>query len=87
MALATTSHHTHRLVGWNPPLFGSIKVNVDSSSLGNLSSAGCGGLARDSSGAWLRGFYCSIGVASNLYAELLAILHGLKLARRLGYDL
>lgn len=57
---------------------------MDGSSLSNPRCIGCGGLIIDSLGRWLRGFYCFIWVASNLYVEPMAILCGLKLARKLG---
>ncbi|KAJ1391393.1 Ribonuclease H domain [Sesbania bispinosa] len=53
--------------------------------LGIPGGAGFGGVLRDSSGAWIRGFYGNIGFSEILQAELLAILHGLHIAWREGY--
>ncbi|PNX68839.1 ribonuclease H, partial [Trifolium pratense] len=47
--------------------------------------AGFGGLIRNDIGEWMHGFSGSCGHASNLLAELYAILKGLQLAWGLGY--
>lgn len=52
---------------------GQVKLNVDRSSLGNLGKARCSGLFRDHDGAWLFGFACHIGFATNLQAKLWGI--------------
>ncbi|KAF7824839.1 ribonuclease H [Senna tora] len=69
-----------RLVRWEAPTLGTVKINVDGSSLGNPGKAGIGGLIRDSDGEWIIGFTASIGFNKILYAELLAIKYGLELA-------
>ncbi|KAJ1383082.1 Ribonuclease H domain [Sesbania bispinosa] len=84
-----THHHTSladsRMVGWQRPQAGAVALNVDGSALGNPGLAGFGGLLRDGSGNWLKGFYGGIGVSEILHAELLAIKHGLELAWSEGY--
>ena len=66
LASATRFPNAPRSVGWVPPMDGIVMVNVDGSSLGNLGCAGCGAIVRDTIGAWLRGSYCFIDVASLL---------------------
>jgi len=44
-----------------------------------------GGVLRDSDGTWLCGFSRFIGISDNLHAELLAIMHGLKLSWDKGH--
>ena len=53
-----------------------MKLNTDSSSLGNPGLAGAGGLIRDENGSWVVGFARKIGVASSLLAELWALRDG-----------
>nr|KYP57876.1 Putative ribonuclease H protein At1g65750 family [Cajanus cajan] len=64
---------------------GQVTVHVDGSALGSPGPAGYGGLCRDNFGRWLMGFYGDAGVGDNLKAELLAILHGMKLAWRANF--
>ncbi|KAK7398807.1 hypothetical protein VNO78_09980 [Psophocarpus tetragonolobus] len=65
-----------RLVSWIAPPVGAVVVNVDGSL--TRGRAGCGGMCHDSNGTFLFGFYGFLGEASVLYAELMALLHGLK---------
>ncbi|PNX55023.1 ribonuclease H [Trifolium pratense] len=46
---------------------------------------GCGGVFRDSSGAWKGGFAKNVGRATAYLAELWGVYEGLCLARRQGY--
>lgn len=55
------------------------------SSLGNPSPSGFGGLLRNDDGAWITGFFGSIGISNNLLAEFLALSHGLTLVWNLGH--
>ncbi|KAK7258539.1 hypothetical protein RIF29_24119 [Crotalaria pallida] len=71
------------LVSWSKPPPQVWCINVDDSSLGNPGSAGFGGLICSEDGSWIRGFSGFIGFTTNLHAKLLAILHGLRLARNL----
>ena len=80
------TQHISRLVGWIPPMEDAIKIDVNRSSLGNLSHASCSDLVKDSSDRWLGGFYCFIGVASNLFTKLMAILHDPRLAWNMECD-
>lgn len=64
-------------VSWQRSDVGTVTLNVDGSTLTNPSLIRFGGLVRDSSGSFLRGFYGSVGVSDILYAEVLALLWGL----------
>ena len=48
-------------VRWNKPPHGWFKLNTDGASMGNPGKAGRGGLTRDSSGNWVKGFSRSLG--------------------------
>nr|POE96986.1 putative ribonuclease h protein [Quercus suber] len=67
-------------VSWSKPPEGWFKLNTDGASGGNPSKAGAGGLIRDSSGHWVKGFVRSIGFATSVTAEFWALRDGLKLA-------
>ncbi|MCI84652.1 ribonuclease H protein, partial [Trifolium medium] len=62
-----------------PPTALCLKLNVDDSSFGNPGRASFGGLICNDIGKWMHGFYGSCGCASNLLAELYAILKELQL--------
>lgn len=70
-------------VKWNKPPPGWYKLSTDGASLGNPGSAGGGGLIRDNSGNWIKGFSRSIGKAASMVAEFWAIRDGLILASQL----
>jgi ribonuclease HI len=53
--------------------------------LGSVQAAGFGGLIRNSSGAFLKGFYGTASLSSVLYAEIMAILQGLQLCWSNGF--
>ena len=72
-------------ISWELPPNGWIKMNTDSASLGNPGAAGCGGVFMDASGTWKGGFIANIGYCSALAAELWAVLHGLRFAKRKGF--
>ena len=71
-------------VKWNKPPPGCYKLSTDGASLGNPGRAGGGGLIRDSSGNWVKGFSRSIGRATSMVAEFWALRDGLILASQLG---
>ncbi|KAK7269582.1 hypothetical protein RIF29_22314 [Crotalaria pallida] len=74
-----------RWVSWNPPATNRVVVNVDGSSMGNPGRAGFGGLIRNYEGDWICGFAGHFGISNNIHMELLAVLHGLKLAWSRGF--
>lgn len=71
--------------GWNapnshgqkPPI-GWFEVNIDGSHNPSSSSSSCGGLIRDEACAFLKGFFCKLSPCNSLWAELCALLHGIK---------
>lgn len=46
---------------------------------------GCGGLLRDNTWKWIKGFSKFIGTSNNIYAELWVVLAELQSAQRGGY--
>ena len=69
---------------WLKPPIGWMKLNTDGASLGNPGAAGAGGLIRNSSGEWVKGFARSVGFATSVTAEFWALRDGLILASQLG---
>ena len=61
-----------------------MKLNKDGASQGNPGKAGGGGVIRDSTGKWVKGFSRSMGVTTSVIAEFWAIRDGLVLAKQLG---
>ncbi|PNX61434.1 ribonuclease H, partial [Trifolium pratense] len=61
-------------------------LNVDGSYLGSPGRAGFGGLIRKGSGECIIGFSGFLGIANVILAELMALYHGLKIARASGYN-
>ncbi|KAL0367606.1 UNVERIFIED_CONTAM: hypothetical protein Sradi_3650700 [Sesamum radiatum] len=55
-------------------------------SIGNLGEAGAGGILRDGQRIMIFAFYEFLGTQTNAYVELFAIVHGVQLARHLGYQ-
>ncbi|CAL1397044.1 unnamed protein product [Linum trigynum] len=72
-------------IGWTPPVEGWTTLNVDGASNGNPGPAGAGGLLRDHTGRWIKGFVSNVGSASATLAELWAINHGIDLAWKEGF--
>ncbi|MCI34447.1 ribonuclease H protein, partial [Trifolium medium] len=64
---------------------GWIKCNTDGALVAQNQQAGCGGVFRNESGAWLGGFARKLGSCSTLMAELWGILSALQLATEKGY--
>lgn len=76
---------TTMMVGWIPPTFNYIKINVDgSSSTGG--SAAIGGIIRDTNGEWILGFNKHLGGGNALLAEMWSIHYGLEIAWKFGYN-
>ncbi|XVF56357.1 hypothetical protein PTKIN_Ptkin06aG0113700 [Pterospermum kingtungense] len=68
--------------GWTPPEEGILKINVDAVTQLPLQQAVVGIVMRDHDGSvFLSAALTVRGAESILHAELLAILHGLKVAR------
>ena len=68
-------------VRWMKPPMDWLKLNTNGASLGNPGKAGGGGVIRDSSGKWVKGFSRSIGVATSVMAKCWAIRDRLTLAK------
>ncbi|OIS96393.1 putative ribonuclease h protein, partial [Nicotiana attenuata] len=68
------------LVKWKPPSPSFYKLKIDGSCMGNPGVGGIGGVFRDERGRWLLGFNMGFDHATNIYMEILALLHGVKLA-------
>ncbi|EEF50715.1 nucleic acid binding protein, putative [Ricinus communis] len=74
-------------ISWEPPTTGCMKLNTDGAKRGEDGPAAAGGLIRDSRGRWIRGFKCYMGLGStSVKAELLGLIEGLKLARKIGCE-
>ena len=71
-------------VKWSKPPEGWYKLNSDGASCENPGKAGGGGLIRDCSGNWFKGFARSICFATSVTAEFWALRDGLKLALSQG---
>lgn len=79
-------HKSEALIGWQFPSVDWNKLNVDGSCYGEGENIACGGLIRDASGSWIRGFLHKIGAGSVLQADLWGILTGLKMAWNAGME-
>ncbi|CAJ2632330.1 unnamed protein product [Trifolium pratense] len=75
-----------RWISWHPSRQEGYVLNVDGSCLGTSGRTGFGGLIRRSDGSWIIGFSGYLGLKDNTFAELMAIYHGLKIARDLGFS-
>ncbi|XP_045831415.1 uncharacterized protein LOC123922770 [Trifolium pratense] len=74
-----------RLVAWSRPTEGTMCLNVDGSLLGTTNTAGYGGLLCNNNGDFILGFYGVATVQSILFAELMAVLHGLQICWENGF--
>ena len=66
-------------IRWERPNQGWMKLNTDSSSLGNPGIAGGGGVVRNEHGKWIVGFLRKIGRTTSYVAEQWALRDGLNL--------
>lgn len=71
-------------VKWDKPTDGQVKLNTNGSSLRNPGPVGTCGLLQDALGNWCVGFYCHVGVATSMQAELCVIRQGLLLTWEKG---
>ncbi|KAF7821180.1 non-LTR retroelement reverse transcriptase-like [Senna tora] len=73
----------NRVVRWEKPEFGWVKVNVDGAcTRDDAERAACGGVIRDAHGRCLVGFTRRLGSCSSIHAELWGVLSGLEIAIR-----
>lgn len=73
-----------RMVSWLPPLLGCVCLNVDDSAITISGVAEHGGLIRDSSGNFIRGFHGSLGVTDVTHAEIMGIFQGISICWDMG---
>jgi hypothetical protein len=73
------SNTSQRRVSWSRPAAGIMCLNVDGSLLNETNKAGYGGLLRDNHGNFIWGYYGAVMMPNILFAEIMAIWHGLKL--------
>lgn len=66
-------------VRWQRPDEGWFKLNADGASTGNLSPSGIDGLIQNWDAEVIEAFHQSIGLQTNLVAELWALVRGLEL--------
>lgn len=77
--------HVHDISArWIPPTSNFIKLNTDGSSLGNPDNVVFGCLLCDSLGQWISSYLGSCEIATCLFAELIAIYHGINIAWNKG---
>ncbi|RYR10538.1 hypothetical protein HN873_050716 [Arachis hypogaea] len=72
------------LIGWEEPIWGWTKLNVDGSVIQPGSKSACGGLIRDWTGRTIVGFSMNIEICTITMAELWGIYVGVKLVSGLG---
>lgn len=80
-----SSFRDYGFITLSPPSEGSINLNMDGCSKGNLGPTWPKGGLRDSLGRWVIGFYPYLGECNSMIAELEAIWFGLELARCEGF--
>lgn len=73
-------------VAWSAPPDDWVKINVDGSYPAGSDSSACGGLAKDSLGRFIKGFYSKIGSCNAAWAELWTLRNGINLARELSLE-
>ncbi|KAK9292819.1 hypothetical protein L1049_020799 [Liquidambar formosana] len=81
---SSSSLDSTRLIFWAFPPTGWVKLNTNGSVFGNPGVAAIGGLIRDASGNWIKGFMGNLGICTNTITELWAIRQGLSLLWDLG---
>lgn len=71
---------TIKHVKWIKPSAGIFKINTDGASFGNPGMAAAAGVCRDSNGNWIKGFCRNFGIATSLFAEIVAIRDAIQMA-------
>ncbi|KAK8521953.1 hypothetical protein V6N12_066523 [Hibiscus sabdariffa] len=74
-----------RSIVWKPSAPDKVKLNIDGACRLSDGVASCGGVFRDSNGAWVAGFSKYVGRCSALEAEFWAVFEGLQCAWQLGH--
>lgn len=73
-----------RNISWTFPDVDWVKCNTDGSCVDGGNRTACGGVFRDCSGRWVKGFTKYLGSGSVLASELWGILMGLSVAWEMG---
>ena len=76
--------HVIKMVRWEKPPHGWVKLNMYGAAEGNPRLAGCGGLLRDDHGNWIASFKRRIGTSTSFVAELWGLRDGLSLCINLN---
>ncbi|KAL0449169.1 UNVERIFIED_CONTAM: putative ribonuclease H protein [Sesamum latifolium] len=79
-----TTPQSPKVIRWRYPIEGWWKLNTDGASKGNPGCAGAGGIIRDCHGRFILEFPDGLGVQTNTYAALYAIVRGLQLTKNAG---
>ncbi|KAK3205157.1 hypothetical protein Dsin_019203 [Dipteronia sinensis] len=72
-------------IAWSPHSVGWVKLNMDGGCKTNYGTISSGGVLRDHSKNWLKGFALNRGVGSALEAELWGLFEGLTMAWNAGF--
>ncbi|KAL0404122.1 UNVERIFIED_CONTAM: putative ribonuclease H protein [Sesamum radiatum] len=76
-----TTPQSPKVIRWRYPIEGWWKLNTNGASKANPGCAEAGGIIRDCHGRFILRFADGLGVQTNTYAELYAIVRGLQLAK------
>ena len=79
LTLKAPARLTQKLIRWERPAAGWLKLNTDGSASETLGVAGGGGVVRDERGNWVIGSARNTGRASSFTAELWALRDGLSI--------
>jgi len=77
------SKHDNQKYIWRPPELGTLKLNYDGATKGNLGQAGFGGVFKNSKGEIIWIYEGNIGSTTNNVAELHALENGITIAHNL----
>ncbi|XP_019199070.1 PREDICTED: uncharacterized protein LOC109192823 [Ipomoea nil] len=73
-----------KMLSWSKPKEDFVKINIDGSVDLLTNRASCGGIIRDNSGSWKKGFMFNMGNCTPFEAESWALLKGIQLAIQMG---
>lgn len=62
-----------------------VKLNIDGSFYYNTKKGGAGGVFRNTEGNWLLGFRAFINVANTFNAEVMALILGLDIDKKMSF--
>lgn len=73
-------------IKWTPPPHNVFKLNTDEYHSQRTHFSACGGLIRNADGQFISGFYYNLGVSTSTVAEILGLIHGLRMGKSLHLD-